>query len=63
MSGRESSLVACRRVGLVCASGDRRENVVCVTCCAAEEVRGLPARRAIKSGCFRPAMSTGQQLV
>ena len=36
--------------GLVCASGDQRENVVCVTCCA--EVRGLSAR-AIRVGVSR----------
>ena len=29
-------------VELVCASGDQRENVVCVAWCA--EVRGFPAR-------------------
>ena len=39
----------CSRVALVCASGDRRKNVVCVTWCA--KVRGLPAR-PIKSGWF-----------
>ena len=54
VSGRESSLVL-RRVELLCAGGDRRENVVCVAWCA--EVRSFPAR-PIKSGCFPLAMAT-----
>ena len=60
VSGRGSSLVArrmwsCGRYAPVCASGDRRRNVVCVAWCA--EVRSLPAR-PIKSGCFPLTMST-----
>ena len=52
--------VVCRRVALVCAGGDRRGNVVSVTCCA--EVRGLPAR-PIKSGWFPTDDVNCQQLL
>ena len=45
----------CRRVEFLYAGGDRRENIVCVACCA--EVRSFPAR-PIKSGCFPLTMST-----